>query len=180
MIDMPRHIGKGSSKRRREAKEFNEENHTHFRQLFKTSLSNRAKHTAHPMTVGVPTKITREHRRYQLNLLLDTIGGKTWTVKELMKECMKENLIVLFEGAKGIDSEDKDKYLANLLNTLLDEHKLVRVYEHTGIGKARWRYIPNTNMINRMLIEIYKDKTIQSIKNYCIKCIKIVSLKRRI
>ena len=177
---MPRHTGKGTSKRRKEAKEFNEKNHTHFKQLFKTSLSNRAKHTAHPMTVGVPTKITREHRRYQLHLLLSTIGGKTWTVKELMKECMKENLVVLFEGAKGIDSEDKDKYLANLLTTLLNEHKLVRVYETFGKGKARWRYIPNTNIVMRTLIEIYKDKTIQSIKSYCVKCIKIVSLKRRI
>ena len=40
----------------KEAKEFNEKNHTHFKQLFKTSLSNRAKHTAHPMIVGVPTE----------------------------------------------------------------------------------------------------------------------------
>jgi len=177
---MPRNTGKGSSKRRREAKEFNEKNHTHFKQLFKTSPSNRAKHTAHPMIVGVPTEETRKHRRYQLHLLLSTIGGKSWTVKELMKECMKENLVVLFEGAKGVGSEDKDKYLANLLTTLLNEHKLVRVYETFGKGKARWRYIPNTNIVMRTLIEIYKDNTIQSIKNYCVKCIKIVSLKRRI
>lgn len=177
---MPRNTGKGSSKRRREAKEFNEKNHTHFKQLFKTSPSNRAKHTAHPMIVGVPTEETRKHRRYQLHLLLSTIGGKSWTVKELMKECMKENLVVLFEGAKGVGSEDKDKYLANLLTTLLNEHKLVRVYETFGKGKARWRYIPNTNIIMRTLIEIYRDNTIQSIKNYCVKCIKIVSLKRRI
>lgn len=177
---MPRHTGKGTSKRRKEAKEFNEKNHTHFKQLFKTSLSNRAKHTAHPMTVGIPTEETRKHRRYQLNLLLDTIGGKSWTVKDLKKECMKQNLVVLFEGAKGVDSEDKHKYLANLLTTLLNEHKLVRVYEYTGKGKARWRYIPNTNIVMRTLIEIYKDKTIQSIKSYCVKCIKIVSLKRRI
>lgn len=180
MIVMPRNTGKGSSKRRREAKEFNEKNHTHFKQLFKTSPSNRAKHTAHPMIVGVPTEETRKHRRYQLHLLLSTIGGKSWTVKELMKECMKENLVVLFEGAKGVGSEDKDKYLANLLTTLLNEHKLVRVYETFGKGKARWRYIPNTNIIMRTLIEIYRDNTIQSIKNYCVKCIKIVSLKRRI
>ena len=175
---MPRHTGKGSSKRRREAKEFNEKNHTHFKQLFKTSLSNRAKHTAHPMTVGIPTEETRKHRRYQLNLLLDIIGGRTWTVRELMSECNKRKLVVLFEGAKGVPSEDKDKYLANLLTTLLDEHKLVRVFETNGLGKARWRYIPNTNIINRVLIEIYNDPIIQSVRNYCNRC--VVSLKSMI
>ena len=38
---MPRHTGKGSSKRRKEAKEFNEKNHTHFKQLFKENLEKR-------------------------------------------------------------------------------------------------------------------------------------------
>ena len=168
----------GASKSRREAKEWNESNHTHFKQLFKASSSTRATHTAHPMTKDIPTKITREHKRYQLNLLLDIIGGRTWTVRELMSECNKRKLVVLFEGAKGVPSEDKDKYLANLLTTLLDEHKLVRVFETNGLGKARWRYIPNTNIINRVLIEIYNDPIIQSVRNYCNRC--VVSLKSMI
>jgi len=175
---MPRRTGQGSNRRRQNAKDWNDCNHTHFKQLFKTSHTNRAKHTAHPMLVGVPTKMTREHRRYQLNLLLDTIGGKTWTIKDIMQEITNKNLVVLYQGAKGIVSEDKHKYIAGLVTTLLNEHKLLRVFETAGIGKARWRYIPNTNIINRMLIEIYKDNTIQSIKNYCVKC--IVSLKSMI
>jgi hypothetical protein len=168
----------GASKRRRESKEWNESNHTHFKQLFKASSNTRATHTSHPMTKDIPTNISREHKRYQLNLLLDTIGGRTWTVRELMSECNKRKLVVLFEGANGVPSEDKDKYLANLLTQLLNEHKLVRVFETNGLGKSRWRYIPNTNIINRVLIEIYNDPIIQSVRNYCNRC--VVSLKSMI
>ena len=175
---MPRNTGAGSNKRRERSKKWNDSNHTHFKQLYKTSSSNRAKHTAHPMTVGQPTKTTMNHRRYQLNLLLHTIGGKTWTIMDIMKEIKEKNLVVLYHGANGVTSMAVHKYIASLLATLLNEHKLVRVYEHTGKGKARWRYIPNTNIVNRVLIELYNDSIIQSVRNYCTRC--VVSLKSMI
>jgi len=72
-----------SSKDRRKSTDWNNENHTHFKQLNKADPNTRATHSEHPMRRGIPTSEAQRHRLYQVELLLSTMGGKTWTVREL-------------------------------------------------------------------------------------------------
>lgn len=171
MTDTP----KNKNQKRIASKAFNEKNHTHFKHFNKADPNTRAKSCPHEILKGIPAKLAKEHRTYQKNLLLDIIGGRSWVITDILHEIRRKKLAVLYTGAKGIVSEDPHKYISNLLDTLRNEHKIVRVFECVGASKARWRFIPNKNIASRALAEILKVDTVKKIR-YCIKC--IISLKR--
>jgi len=160
-----------NSRKTREAKAWNEKNHTHFKHLYKASPDTRAKTFELPMLVGVPRKMVSAHRKYQLNLLLREIGGRSTTVNDILHKTQDiKRLHVLVEGANGVSSIKPRHYVADLLATLVKEHKLLQQYEKgDGLkhGIARWRYVPNNNMAVRTLLEVRKLAGVR----YCTTCI---------
>jgi hypothetical protein len=165
-----------SSKDRRKSTDWNNENHTHFKQLNKADPNTRATHSEHPMRRGIPTSEAQRHRLYQVELLLSTMGGKTWTVRELYNYIKEKNLVVLYTGANNIASQDHPKYIAKLLDTLVYDNRVVQVFKNDGrLGMTCWTFTTNKNIASRTLLELSKVFPINKIR-YCIKC--IVSLVR--
>ena len=75
----------------------------------------------------------------------------------------------------------KNKEVIDLINELALSIEIV--YLEGNHDYNIQKIFPNIKVYTRAQQPIsakYKDKTIQSIKSYCVKCIKIVSLKRRI
>lgn len=165
-------------KKRAAAEKFNRKNHTHFKVFNSTKRG--GFNSAHPMLVGVTRKIGREHRRYQLDLLHDQFGVRSIVFKDLMKQLKDKGLTTsIFTGAKGIPSANTIAYLQHLLNRLIDEHKIVQVFEVVDTDTTtvtnrhgRYRYLKNT-IPARSIEELRKVKVASTTKiRYCIKCIQ--------
>ena len=160
---------KPSNKERRKATEWNNKNHTHFKQFNKPDPSTRAEHSEHPMRKGIPTSEATRHKLYQIELLLSSMGGKTWTIRELYKYIKEKNLVVLYTGANNIPSLDKRKYIVHLLEALVNDDRLVQVFSRNiNTGMTCWTYTPNKNIARRTLAELVRADPINKIR-YCIK-----------
>lgn len=177
--------GKVTAKQSREARQYNRENHTHFKQFNKRGTTS-TKHTnvANDMRADTDPREYEVFHRQKKDLLVSVIN-RSATVQEAWYKIKDDPALrIIVQGMNGNESVDPKHYLGNLLQQCVRDGMLVCVYErqlndNSAYHKSRsinhrWRYIRKSNlpMITYYIIRDYRH----SICEKCIKTIKKIGL----
>tara|TARA_Y100001951_G_scaffold52952_1_gene41999 strand:+ start:82 stop:639 length:558 start_codon:yes stop_codon:yes gene_type:complete len=172
--------GKVTAKQSREARQYNRENHTHFKQFNKRGTTS-TKHTnvANDMRADTDPREYEVFHRQKKDLLVSVIN-RSATVQEAWYKIKDDPALrIIVQGMNGNESVDPKHYLGNLLQQCVRDGMLVCVYErqlndNSAYHKSRsinhrWRYIRKSNlpMITYYIIRDYRH-------SICEKCIKTI------
>ena len=172
--------GKITAKQSRRARQYNRENHTHFRQFNKRSGFNTKHHNVmNDMRADTTPAQYMEWHRTKKDMLVGMIGTST-TVQEAWDKIKDDPALrTIVQGMNGYESVNPRHYIGNLLQQCVRDGMLVCVYErqmndNSGYHKNqsinhRWRYIRKSNlpMISYYIIRDYRH-------SICEKCIKTI------
>ena len=169
-----------TAKKSREARQFNRENHTHFKQFNKREATS-TKHTnvINDMRSGTDPREYEVFHRQKKDLLVGMINTSA-TVQEAWSKIKDDPALrIIVQGMNGNESVDPRHYLGNLLQQCVRDGMLVCVYERQTNDYStyhknrsinhRWRYIRKNNlpMITYYIIRDYRH-------SICEKCIKTI------
>ncbi len=172
--------GKVTAKQSREARQYNRENHTHFKQFNKRGTTS-TKHTnvANDMRADTDPRKYEVFHRQKKDILVGVIKTSA-TVREAWSKIKDDPALrIIVQGMNGNESVDPKHYLGNLLQQCVRDGMLVCVYErqlndNSAYHKSRsinhrWRYIRKSNlpMITYYIIRDYRH-------SICEKCIKTI------
>ena len=166
-----------TSKKARQAREWNRKNHTHFKHLNSRGASKRISKPEWDMRDNI-NKVEYSAFLIRKRALVVSLVKRSTTTRDMWNRIKDDKeLRWIVQGMNGVESVNPMQYLRSFMQVCVDSGDLVCLYErdvNKNSVNHRWRYIRKNNipMISYYIIKNYKHticekclNTMKKIKN---------------